>query len=209
MKTPMNQDTRIALIRHGQTAWNRAKRIQGQTNTTLTCQGWTQAQRWGRQLKPIKFDCIIASDLRRARETAEAINQSLRLPIMIDPGLREQDWGRWCGKSVRELRMYHHARLTQMERSGWHFCPPGGESRLQVTARGQSALLAAADRWPDQCLLVITHQGMIKCLCYALSNRRFLPQEPPLLKPAYLHWLGAAHQALTVGQLNALELNTP
>ncbi len=205
----LNSTTRIALIRHGQTAWNRAKRLQGQTDTTLTRHGWAQAQCWGRQLQFLNFDRIIASDLKRARETAEAINRSLHLPMEIDSGLREQDWGRWCGKSVGDIRRQHPARLAQMERSGWHFCPPGGENRLQVTARGQSALLTAAKHWPGQRLLVITHQGMIKCLCYALSDRRFLAQEPPLLKPAYLHWLGAANHALTVKQLNAVELNTP
>jgi len=202
----MNRMTRMALVRHGQTAWNCAKRLQGQTDTPLTCRGWRQALGWGRQLQGIDFDGIISSDLQRARQTALAINQTLRLPMALAPGLREQDWGLWCGCSVRELRRRQHTRLTRLERSGWHFCPPGGESRLQVTARGLQTLATIAERRPGQTLLLITHQGMLKCLCYALTQRRFLPAEPALLKPGYLHWLNVSRRIPVIERLNAIAL---
>ncbi|PTT82881.1 histidine phosphatase family protein, partial [Pelomonas sp. HMWF004] len=69
----MEQATRLVLVRHGETAWNRATRIQGHTDIPLSELGLAQAQRLAGALADEPFSAIYASDLSRARQTAEAL----------------------------------------------------------------------------------------------------------------------------------------
>jgi probable phosphoglycerate mutase len=89
---------------------------------------------------------------------------------------------------------------------GWKFCPPGGEDRLSVWHRSHSALLEAADRWCGDTILIVTHEGVIKSLIYHLAGRRFLPDEPALLKSYNLHWLIFSNNDLRIEAVNALAL---
>jgi probable phosphoglycerate mutase len=195
------------LMRHAPTVWNAQKRIQGQADTPLTAAGEALARRWGLALRGQPHRRILSSDLGRALATAAALNTALGLPLSTDPRLREQDWGRWTGETLAALRARDPARLAAAEGRGWDFCPPGGESRREVWRRGRAALLAAAGRWPGETLLVITHEGVLKCLAYGLSARGFLPGEAPLLRPGRLHRLCAAGGRLTATALNRLALD--
>ena len=198
----MNALTRFALLRHAQTEWNRDKRIQGQTDTRLTPEGEAQAAAWGPALESLGLQRILCSDLTRARRTAELVNQTLGLPVESDPGLREQDWGDWVGRSIAELRGELGPEVRRQEELGWEFRPPGGESRLEVLARARDAIEAAAERHPGQNILVVTHRGVIKCLSYQLLGSDFSPDEPDPLKKNRLHWLRRDHSGLAVERLN-------
>jgi len=195
------------LMRHAPTVWNAQKRIQGQADAPLTPAGEKLARRWGRMLQGQPYSRILSSDLGRALATAEALNSALGLPLSADPRLREQDWGRWTGETLAALRARGPGRMAAAEGRGWDFRPPGGESRREVWHRGRAALMAAARRWPGETLLVVTHEGVIKCLAYRLSARRFLPTEMPLLRPRHLHRLCAAGGDLTPTALNRLCLD--
>jgi probable phosphoglycerate mutase len=195
------------LMRHAPTVWNAQKRIQGQADAPLTPAGEDLARRWGRMLQGQPYSRILSSDLGRALATAAALNSALGLPLSADPRLREQDWGRWTGETLAALRTRDPRPLTAAEGRGWGFRPPGGESRHEVWRRGRAALVAAARRWPGETLLVVTHEGVIKCLAYRLSARRFLPTEMPLLRPRHLHRLQAAGGDLTPTALNRLALD--
>jgi len=96
--------TRFGLIRHAETVWNRGKRIQGHSDSPLTAAGERQASSWGQILARFSWDRILASDTGRALTTGERINEFLKLPIETDPRLREQDWGRWEGKTVPQIQ---------------------------------------------------------------------------------------------------------
>jgi probable phosphoglycerate mutase len=196
------------LMRHAPTVWNVQKRIQGQADAPLTPAGENLARRWGLVLRGQAYSRVLSSDLGRALATAAALNTALGLPLTADPRLREQDWGRWTGETLAALRARDPGRLAAAENRGWDFCPPGGESRREVWRRGRAALTAAARRWPGETLLVVTHEGMIKCLAYGLTARRFLPGEAPLLRPGHLHRLCAAGGRLTAAALNRLALDT-
>jgi probable phosphoglycerate mutase len=198
--------TRFGLIRHGETEWNREKRIQGQQDSPLTPTGEQQAVTWGKQLATLAWDRLVASDLGRARATAKLINQALNLPLDTTADLREQDWGAWIGLTVPEIKQQHKKELKRQIQSGWQFCPPGGETRANVFQRSRRALEATARRWPDQTILVVAHEGVIKCLLYRLSNRQFLPEEPPLIKPRHLHWLSCTSGQLAIDAVNAIPL---
>jgi len=199
--------TRFGLLRHAQTAWNRQKRIQGRTDSPLTDAGKKQAANWAAILSGFHWDRLLCSDLGRARATAEIVNRTLSLPEHLDARLREQDWGRWEGKTIAELRQDAGRQLEAQENGGWDFCPPGGESRRRLRERSRSALMQAARRWPGSTILVVTHEGVIKTLVYDLLGRDFLPHEPRVFERGYwVHWLAAREEKLTIIELNAIQL---
>ncbi len=94
---------RFGLIRHAQTVWNREKKIQGHSDSPLTPEGEFQASRWGKILNQFPWNRLLASDTGRALATAEIINTYLKIPLTIDPRLKEQDWGQWEAKTVRQI----------------------------------------------------------------------------------------------------------
>ena len=198
--------THFGLIRHAQTVWNRKKKIQGHSDSPLTADGEKQASSWGQILSQFSWDRILASDAGRARATAEIINAFLKLPLTIDSRLKEQDWGQWVGKTVRQIEAEAQQVLDEQVNAGWDFCPPGGESRRSVLKRSQLALQAAAQRYSGENLLVVTHEGIVKSLIYHLCGRRFLPGEPAILKSYQLHRLVCDSSGLQIEKINALEL---
>jgi len=198
--------TRFGVIRHAQTQWNVEKKIQGQNDSPLTTAGLEQSRIWGGRLSGIKFDRIFSSDLGRTLSTAKGINQPLKLPVAATSRLRELDWGSWTGKRLQEVKAKTPDVLKRMEKAGWQFCAPGGETREAVWQRARAALLSATHRWPGETILTVTHEGVIKCLLYRLEKREFLPQEPALILPYHLHWLVVRDRELAIEQINAIEL---
>lgn len=177
----------FGMLRHGESTWNVEKRIQGQSEHPLSDQGRDEACAWGRALVGQGWRRIVASDLGRALETASLINESLHLPLTTDPRLREQDWGRWVGRTVRELSTESLEAVQEQENRGWEFRPPEGESRLEVLARALTALGEHALTYGGSPCLVVTHRGVLKCLAYHCLGWTFLPHEPDPLKPQRLH----------------------
>jgi len=188
------------------TEWNRERRIQGQTDTPLSPLGERQAGQWGHLLKAYPWNRILVSDARRAVETAAIINESLEVPMDFDPRLREQDWGEWTGKTISQLKQERPLLLAEQEKTGWNFCPPGGEDRRTVLDRSLKAIVGACEKWGGERILVVTHEGVIKCLLYDLRGRRFLPEEPAMIRPRSLHWLIHDQQGLRIEKMNALTL---
>jgi broad specificity phosphatase PhoE len=203
-----NITTRFGLIRHAQTVWNREKKIQGHSDSPLTPDGEKQAAHWGRNLEQFAWDRILASDAGRALATAEIINASLKIPLTIDPRLKEQDWGQWEAKTVRQIEAEARQVLDEQVNAGWDFCPPGGESRRSVWKRSQQALMEAAECYPGQKILVVSHEGIVKSLIYHLCDRRFLPGEPAILKSYQLHRLVHDSNGLQIEEINAIRLGS-
>jgi broad specificity phosphatase PhoE len=94
--------TTLLLVRHGETDWNAVGRLQGHTDRPLSDYGREQARRLADELAEEEFEAIYASDLARARETAEIVGVQLQLPVVLDPDLREKDWGNWEGLTSTE-----------------------------------------------------------------------------------------------------------
>jgi len=198
--------TKFGLIRHSLTLWNEEKRIQGLQNSPLSEIGRRMAVAWGHELCGLHWDRILASDLGRVLETVELINQELQLPIHVDSLLREQDWGEWSGLSFPELFARFSPEVSKQEAAGWDFRPPNGESRNEVLDRALQALRNAADRWPGEVILIVCHEGIIKTLLYNLLGRKFLPEEPKILRGYQLHLLQVAENEPILIEINHLEL---
>ncbi|MDW7771567.1 MAG: histidine phosphatase family protein [Desulfobulbaceae bacterium] len=206
---PVNnqQATQFGLIRHAATLWNNQKKIQGQLDSPLSPAGREQAAAWGKELSGFSWQRILCSDLGRARETAALINEALNLPVMVEPKLREQDWGQWSGMTLAELRNSAPGLLLRQVRSGWNFRPPGGESRQEVLERCLPVLQEAGTSYPGERILVVCHEGVIKCLLYHLLGRRFLPEEPKKIQGFHLHLLECRDRKLYLAHMNRLALH--
>jgi broad specificity phosphatase PhoE len=138
--------TTLLLVRHGETDWNADGRLQGQTDRPLSDFGRRQARKLADELADEELEAIYASDLARARETAEIAGERLGLPVVLDPDLREKDWGTWEG-------------LTTVERDRVEFV---GESTEEHRERILRALRRIAERHPTGRVLVVTHGGSIR-----------------------------------------------
>ncbi|MFN3642441.1 MAG: histidine phosphatase family protein [Gemmobacter sp.] len=146
---------RLALLRHGATAWNRAGRIQGRSDIPLDPEartalaalrlpeGWAAAD-------------LVASPLARAAETARLVAGR---PPRIDPALTEMHWGAWEGAQGAVLRADRASGYRDIEYWGWDFRPPGGESPADLRAR-LVPFLAGLSR--DT--VAVTHIGVMRVI---------------------------------------------
>ena len=96
--------TTIFLVRHGETVDNARQIMQGQTQGTLNEQGREQARQVAERLSGEAIDAVVASDLRRAIQTAEVIAKPHGLPVVTTPLLRERDWGSFTGRFIPDLK---------------------------------------------------------------------------------------------------------
>mgnify|MGYP002622717845 CR=1 FL=1 len=96
--------TTIFLVRHGETVDNARQIMQGQTPGELNEQGREQARQVAERLAAEDFDAVVASDLRRAIQTAEVIAAPHGLSVVTTPLLRERDWGSFTGRFIPDLR---------------------------------------------------------------------------------------------------------
>ena len=194
--------TTFGLLRHGQTEWNLAHRIQGSADSPLTAAGKARTEIWAQFLAQQSWHLILSSDQGRAVATARIINSHLKLPLETDLRLREQHWGHWEGLTIDCIKEKHAEELQRQISRGWHFRAPEGESRLEVQARVEDCLRDAHTLWPGKRVLVICHQGVIKCLLYALTGRAFVPGEDPLLQHNSLHFISCSGNSVEVAELN-------
>lgn len=179
----MNESTRFGMLRHGQTVWNKQRRIQGRLDSELTTAGKEAGRQWGRYLASERWNWrrIITSPAPRAWKTAIIINEFLDVEIEEFDDLREQDWGLWEGLTRPEIEQSHKRLLQEQIENGWSFRPPEGESRREVCSRAHLALTALGRRFPGDDILIISHQGVIKSLVYSIENREFQPDEHKLI----------------------------
>jgi alpha-ribazole phosphatase len=155
--------TMLLLIRHGQTDWNLAGRYTGQSDVPLNDTGREQARELAARLQPIAPDIIVASDLVRARETAEIIAASFGLPVQTDPRLREVHQGEWEGMYFADIVARYAQEFAEREANPLTVAPPGGETVGQVQARVRAAVGDMAARYQKQRVAIIAH-GMVLAL---------------------------------------------
>lgn len=188
--------TVIGLLRHGPTAWNRDKLIQGVRDIPLDRHAFDPAP-WRELLAAHgPWDCVVASSLSRARDTASLLFPALSLETA--PGLREQDWGEWTGANLDNLRQNSPGLVEAQENRGWDFTPPKGESRREVLGRALTAIDDAARGRDGQRVLLVTHFGVIMAILNHLQGTSFLPEtSAPIVKRA-LHLLARDESGLGI-----------
>jgi broad specificity phosphatase PhoE len=151
---------RILLVRHGETAWNAAGKLQGHTDIALNDVGRDQARVLATGLRDAGVTAVWTSDLSRARETGAIIAALLELaPPAVDPELRERQFGVFEGLTRDECATRHpEAWQAWLAQTG---TPPGGEPRADAAVRLGRALhrIAATTGGPA---LVVSHGGVMR-----------------------------------------------
>jgi probable phosphoglycerate mutase len=156
--------TRLILIRHGETDWNRERRFQGHADIGLNPNGQQQAHRLAARLATESFDAIHSSDLRRARDSVQALADGLGLPLQLDAGLREQSFGVMEGLLPQQVAERWPEVWQQWALHDADWAPPGGESTRQFHARVLAAVRRIAAAHHGQQVLVATHGGVLDML---------------------------------------------
>jgi 2,3-bisphosphoglycerate-dependent phosphoglycerate mutase/probable phosphoglycerate mutase len=134
---------RLVLLRHGQTDYNLAARMQGHLDSLLTETGLAQATAAAPAIARLTPDLLISSDLRRAVDTADVMGAATGLPVKLDPRLRETHLGEWQGRTVTEIEQdWPGAIATWRSDPAW--APPGEELDEQFGEGSNSTALLVA-----------------------------------------------------------------
>lgn len=155
--------TRLTIVRHGETEWNVAMRLQGKKDSNLTPLGRLQAQHASDALRHRKFDVLISSDQGRAVETAKIINVYHQLEFNLSEKLRERNFGIMEGLTREEVgEKYPEVHEGYMKRKS-NYQVPEGESLVQFYSRVSNELNRIADLWKEKNILIISHGGVLDC----------------------------------------------
>lgn len=147
----------LLVVRHAESVWNVDGRWQGRANPPLSVAGAAQARDAASNLDDV--ECVVSSDLDRARETAEIIAETLGAgPVTTDPGWRERDVGLWQGLTSEQIERDFPGDLAVRN------YPPGWESDESLLERVLSASHRIAVRHTSGDVLVVSHAGVIYTL---------------------------------------------
>ena len=194
----------LYMLRHGETAWNTERRMQGSKNSDLTARGRIQALAMGRTLKrqldrepgPTVF---LRSPLGRTRETSEIVGQELGIASSDwreDMRLAELSYGTWEGFSWAEIEIDHPTALADWRADPHGYCPPGGETHADLRLRCETML---ADIAATNTRTVVVSHGVsgavIRGLHLGLDARAMFVLEKP--QDAFFRLLDGSEQRIT------------
>lgn len=171
---------KIILIRHGETAWNAERRLQGHLDIPLNAEGERQARLLAGALAAEPLDLIVSSDLQRARQTAQAVATLRGMPLLVEPGLRERCYGGFEGLLYSEIEQRFPVEFAAWQaRDVDAILPDGkncGESFRQFYERATGAILGLAQAYPGRSIAMVAHGGVLEC---AYRMALGLPLETP------------------------------
>lgn len=162
--------TKIFLIRHGETEWNKTGRLQGNSDTHLSPEGIRQAQLLAAHVPFHHINAVYASDLQRAVDTAKILAAKFNLPVTTTPGLRETNFGDWEGRIISELLEESPDAFGNFFIKPDKVKPPDGETFLECQARVMNALDEIVADHDGQRIIVVCHGAAIRLIiCAALD----------------------------------------
>jgi probable phosphoglycerate mutase len=183
-------ETKLIVVRHGETAWNREKRMQGTTDTPLSDVGQAQARALGRRLCDHDFAALYASDLCRARDTASIIAEHTGRKLITDSRLRERRFGIFEGLTAGEIEERfpeEHARFVSRDPD---YEVPGGESARSFAERCLGCLCEIAGRHRGEEVVVVSHGLVLDSLYRAAQGLGHGERRPVPLINASLNIFG-------------------
>lgn len=152
---------RLLIVRHGQTDWNVAGKVQGSTDIELNETGKEQAKQTAQKLSDDPIDIIITSPLKRARKTAEIINETLKTELIIEEELRERNFGKLEGKTRKEFdfkKLWDDVNKIEYDTV---------EELDTLFTRVSKLMQRIEKEYKDKTVLLVTHGGItipIKCI---------------------------------------------
>jgi probable phosphoglycerate mutase len=162
----MKRSGTLLLVRHGESGWNRERLVQGQSRAApgLTAAGRADAAAAAGQLVGSGAALILASDLRRAVQTALPIAARLGVPIRLEPRLRERLLGAAEGRPSDQVDP-GDLGVTGLRVTDPDARPPGGESVRQLYDRVTGLLSELLGGSPGRRIILVTHGGPIRVAC--------------------------------------------
>ncbi|MCK5897664.1 MAG: alpha-ribazole phosphatase family protein [Methylococcales bacterium] len=158
--------TQIDLLRHGEVQGGQYYR--GITDDALTEKGWQQMQK---RVQPIKdWELIISSPLQRCLNFAKKLNQQRNIPLIIDAGFQEINFGDWERKTATEIEQQWPQYLMKFYQDPIQYPPPKGESIALFQQRILKSWQAILQHYQGQNIVIITHAGVIRALFSLLLN---------------------------------------
>lgn len=152
----------VYVLRHGQTEWNLAGRMQGRMDSPLTALGEAQADAHGALLKSLGgVDELWVSSANRTRATAALVNKHLTAPMRYSDHLLERDCGTWSGKTLEEVAASEPDNWSVRKSDPYHHRPGGGENLLDLGRRFNRLL---DDFEPVERLAIVAHGVVSKAI---------------------------------------------
>lgn len=183
--------TRFCLVRHGETDWNAARRLQGHTDIDLNARGLAQAKQMADALQKIKlhFDVLYTSDLQRAAKTAQAIEQLFNRSAISKVALRERHLGALQGLTIDEapgrepiLWQSHISRNIDENLQD-------GESIREFSERIRQVLEEIRDQHLGKTILLVSHGGALDMMYRIASNQALDAEKVVAVPNASLNWI--------------------
>lgn len=156
--------THLIVIRHGETAWNRERRLQGQLDIPLNDTGLAQAQALAAALAGEPIDAVYSSDLSRAMQTAGPLAGTLGLAVRAEPRLRERCYGALEGMTYAEVAEQRPEDFARWQARVPDYAPDNGESLAAFHERVVEIALSLSRRHPGERIALVAHGGVLDCL---------------------------------------------
>jgi probable phosphoglycerate mutase len=212
--------TEILLIRHGETAWNAEKRMQGHLDIPLNAEGARQAAALGQALLNEPLDAIICSDLQRAMQTAHAIAAPRGMEVKIEPGLRERCFGAFEGLLYADIGAHYPEAYAAWQAREIDARYPQGvhvaETLREFFERAVGTITRLVSATHHRKLALVTHGGVLECAYRAAQGAHILrPRDFDVLNASInrlawdgksfriIQWADIAH--LTASALDEVE----
>ncbi len=165
--------TTLYLIRHGTTDSNLQGKFQGCIDIPLNRRGLSQAEYLGKRFAAVPIEVVYASQLIRARKTAEAVAAPHGLPVLIDPQLAEINLGEMEGKTSAENAKIFPDAIRTLAEDPAAFAAPGGESSRQVYDRIRKAIARIVEENAGKTIAVVSHGFSIQTYLHYASGKAF------------------------------------
>ena len=160
--------TRLIIVRHGRTEWNRVERFRGRADIGLDGVGMKQAESAAKRIGEWPISAIYSSPLRRALTTAEIMAGPFELKVRLMPGIIDIDYGVWQGLSTEEVITRDGSLYSQWIESPNKVKFPGGESFAEVRERASSAVNGLIQQHLKETVVLVSHKVICQILILSL-----------------------------------------
>jgi broad specificity phosphatase PhoE len=160
--------TRLIVVRHGRTEWNRVERFRGRADIKLDEVGIKQAEAAAARITDWQVSAVYSSPLRRALATAEILARPFSLEVKMLPGIIDIDYGEWQGLSPQEAAAKYSDLYSKWMESPHEVKFPGGEGLAEVRERAASAVDEMIARYPKETIVLVSHKVVCQILILSL-----------------------------------------
>jgi len=162
--------TRIVILRHGRTEWNRVEKFRGRADIELDSVGKKQAEAAAKRMKGWSISAIYSSPLRRTMTTSDIIGTQLGLSVQPMPDIIDIDYGEWQGLSTQEVMDRYNVLYSQWTQNPDEVKFPGGESFAQARERVSRAVDVLIREHPKESVILVTHKVICQLLVLRLLS---------------------------------------